>query len=256
MRITPRTRLAIGERLLGGPLPLICVPLVGRNASAIREEVRNLTLIAPDIIEVRVDAWDCVENTPGSLSLLREIRAHSVGTPLILTCRGHWEGGFKKVTDQAKFALYDQAVQEGLADFIDVELAYGDEKLREIKKQLAGSQVSLIISSHDFQKTPNRDVLFATLAAQIRAGADVAKLAVMPQREEDVLTLLSATLAIRREYPDVSLITMSMGETGAISRIMGGLFGSDLTFAVGSAASAPGQIPIAEMRQLFATVYK
>ena len=256
MRITPQKPVAAGKKLLGGALPLICVPLVGQTASAIGEEVRNLARLAPDIIEVRVDAWDCVENTPGSLSMLREIRAHSAGTPLILTCRGHWEGGFKKVTDQAKFALYDQAVQEGLADFIDVELAYGDEKLREIKKQLSGSQVSLIVSSHDFRKTPNRNALLATLAAQIRAGADVAKLAVMPESEEDVLTLLSATLAARREYPDVPLITMSMGETGAISRIMGGLFGSDLTFAVGSAASAPGQIPIAEMRQLFATVYK
>ena len=39
------------------------------------------------------------------------------------------------------------------------------------------------------------------------------------------------------------------------SRIVGGLYGSDLTFAVGSAASAPGQIPVAQVRSVFALVY-
>ena len=77
----------------------------------------------------------------------------------------------------------------------------------------------------------------------------------MPRSEEDVLSLLSATLSIRREYPDVPLITMSMGELGAVSRITGGLFGSDLTFAVGSNASAPGQIPVSDLRRCLAVVY-
>ena len=83
----------------------------------------------------------------------------------------------------------------------------------------------------------------------------MAKIALMPQKEEDVLSLLSSTLAFRRDFPDAPLITMSMGELGMHSRLVGGLYGSDLTFAVGSAASAPGQIPVARLRGAFELLY-
>jgi 3-dehydroquinate dehydratase-1 len=70
-----------------------------------------------------------------------------------------------------------------------------------------------------------------------------------------VLNLLSATLAVRREFPSVPLIAMSMGPLGTHSRVVGGLYGSDLTFAAGSAPSAPGQIPVARMRSMFELMY-
>ena len=69
----------------------------------------------------------------------------------------------------------------------------------------------------------------------------------MPLAEEDVLTLLAATLSFRRDYPEYPLITMSMAKLGAASRIVGCLFGSDLSFGVGSQASAPGQMPVNEL---------
>ena len=78
----------------------------------------------------------------------------------------------------------------------------------------------------------------------------------MPKSEEDVLAVLSATLAVRRKYPDTPIISMSMGPLGAVTRIVGGLFGSDLTFAVGSQASAPGQIPVNELRKCFEVVHQ
>ena len=43
---------------------------------------------------------------------------------------------------------------------------------------------------------------------------------------------------------------MSMGRLGVISRVAGELTGSAMTFATNGKASAPGQIPIEEMRQI------
>jgi 3-dehydroquinate dehydratase-1 len=43
---------------------------------------------------------------------------------------------------------------------------------------------------------------------------------------------------------------MSMGRLGLASRAAGFLFGSDLSFAGGRQSSAPGQIPIAELRAI------
>jgi 3-dehydroquinate dehydratase-1 len=84
-------------------------------------------------------------------------------------------------------------------------------------------------------------------------GADVAKIAVMPQRAEDVLALLDATLRAARELP-IPVAGMSMGGLGAASRLCGGVFGSALTFAVAGAPSAPGQMPVGEVRAALETL--
>lgn len=244
-----------GCRLLGEASPLLCVPLVGSNADTLDEEIRRLSQLVPDAVEVRLDAWHGVEEVPVCLKRLRELRQKTTGFPLILTCRRHDEGGFRHVSDAVKFEIYKQAAREGLADAIDLELAYGNETLRRMKQELHNSRILLIVSAHDFQRTPPEKELCATLRTEIRAGADIAKLAVMPVSEEDVLALFSATLAIRREYPHVPLITMAMGKTGMASRVAGGLFGSDLSFVAGRTASAPGQMPAAELRQCFKNLY-
>ena len=68
-----------------------------------------------------------------------------------------------------------------------------------------------------------------------------------------VLELLAAT-SRARETLDLPLISMSMGGIGSISRIMGWIYGSAATFAVGKSSSAPGQIAIEELRTTLAIV--
>jgi 3-dehydroquinate dehydratase-1 len=81
-------------------------------------------------------------------------------------------------------------------------------------------------------------------------GADIAKLAVTPRDASDVLRLMQITFQARECFPQLALCTMSMGAMGAISRVAGFLFGSDMSFAAGEIASAPGQIPISEARAM------
>jgi 3-dehydroquinate dehydratase-1 len=47
---------------------------------------------------------------------------------------------------------------------------------------------------------------------------------------------------------------MSMGPLGSVTRMIGGVFGSSLSFAVGEASSAPGQIPIADLHAVYAVI--
>jgi len=68
----------------------------------------------------------------------------------------------------------------------------------------------------------------------------------MPRDRMDVLALLAAT-AEADAKARIPLISMSMGPLGALTRMVGGAFGSSLSFAVGESASAPGQIPIADL---------
>ena len=67
--------------------------------------------------------------------------------------------------------------------------------------------------------------------------------------------LLSATLKARTEALEIPIVTMSMGAEGVVTRLAGGLFGNDITFAIGKNASAPGQIPIGELRRAMAVLY-
>lgn len=255
MRLEAGKPIKASKQILGGEKPLVCIPLVGKTREAIISEANNVPVIAPDIIELRIDAWNFIEDVPRSIDMIGEVHKIVGDTPIILTCRGDWEGGFKKVDDGVKFAVYAGAVELAYVDFIDAELKYGGEKLGELLETLRGTKTSLIVSFHDFKATPPKEELFSIIEKEIQVGAHVAKLAAMPQREEDVLSVLEATLAIRRKYPDVPIISMSMGPLGAVTRLVGGVFGSDLTFAVGSKASAPGQIPVAELRKCFGVVY-
>lgn len=255
MRPVPLKPITARGKILGGTVPLVCVPLVGKSRDEVLAEARNLTNVDPDIIELRIDAWDCIEDCGKSTDLIAEVRGMTPILPIILTCRGHWEGGIKEVSESAKDAVYGKAIESGLVDFVDKELKYGEAVLGQLKAQANAKGISLIVSYHDFRKTPSREFICSQLTQQIRCGADVAKIALMPQKEEDVLRVLGSTLAIRREFPDVPLITMSMGALGMHSRVVGGLYGSDLTFAVGSQASAPGQIPVQQMRSTFELFY-
>lgn len=105
----------------------------------------------------------------------------------------------------------------------------------------------VVASNHDFHATPGVDEIVDRLASMEAMGADVAKIAVMPQSAADVVTLIDAT---QRRFGEarIPLITMSMGTLGAVTRVGGGVFGSAATFATVGEASAPGQLPAAEVR--------
>ena len=82
------------------------------------------------------------------------------------------------------------------------------------------------------------------------AGADLPKVAVMPQSRTDVLELLAATAEMADQHPETPVITMSMGALGAVSRLAGEAFGSAMTFANPGQASAPGQVPLEVVNQV------
>ncbi len=253
-RPVPKMPIRVRNSVLGGMVPLICVPLMGSTCESVMEEVKNLPS-GTDVIELRIDAWDAVEDLEFSVDLIGKVRAAVGDLPLILTCRGHWEGGLNGVSELAKDRIYSRAISEGLVDFVDKEMSYGYGKIAEVKAHAEAHGVKLIVSYHDFERTPSLSFIYSQLVSQIRLGADVAKVAMMPSLEEDVLRLFEATLAVRRDFPDVPLVTMSMGVLGQVSRLVGGLYGSDLTFAVGSAPSAPGQPSVDAVRTAFDLIY-
>jgi 3-dehydroquinate dehydratase-1 len=243
--------IVLKDRTVGADRePLACTPLVGRDEAAVRRELDAVLAKGPDLIEWRVDFFAAIADTGRVVALGREIRAAAGVIPIIFTRRSTREGGTPVALDEdGVFALYDAVARSGSIDLLDVELSSEPRHWQQSLALARETGVRMIGSYHNFQATPSKAELVAKFAAMAAGGADVAKVAVMPQHLRDVLTLLDATLEAR-ETLAVPLISMSMGGYGALSRLFGFMYGSTVSFAVGDKPSAPGQVPIADLHSV------
>jgi 3-dehydroquinate dehydratase-1 len=220
----------------------------------VASELAVILLKQPDVIEWRIDFFRPIGNLAEVLAAARHIREAAGPIPIICACRSASEGGESIALDAAEVVgLHSSLCQSRLVDIIDYELSQAPARRERLRMVSAANGVALILSYHNFQQTPDTELLVAKFADAERCGADIAKVAVMPRNPEDVLTLMGATWRAS-ETVGIPLIGMSMGALGAVSRMASGVFGSALTFAVGVSSSAPGQIPIEELRAVLETV--
>lgn len=244
----PRPLFVNGQPLAGGRLPALCAPLVARSAEALAAETRAVAAKRPDLLEWRVDFFEAIGDTAAVLAAAAAVRQAAGDLPILFTRRAQREGGQPIPLDEpAVVALYEAVIASGQVDLVDFEMDNDAAHLARVRERARAAGKPLVLSFHDFQRTPDDAQLAARFAQAQALGGDVAKVAVMPQSLEDVHRLLGATLAASRKL-DIPVISMSMGGLGAVSRLCGGVFGSALTFAVGAAASAPGQMPIEDVR--------
>ena len=241
---------------IGEGRPKICVPIVGTTKDAILSEAKTFSSIPVDVVEWRVDWFDDVFDTAKVIETTKELREILCDIPVLFTFRTSKEGGEKAIEDEAYKALNLAVAESGYVDLVDVEAFSGDELVRSIIEGVHQFGVKVIGSNHDFQKTPSKDEIVNRLCKMQELGADIPKIALMPQSRQDVLTLLSATLEMSEKHADRPIITMSMAGTGVISRLVGESFGSALTFGAASKASAPGQIGVKELEQVLNIIHK
>lgn len=238
----------VRDIVIGSGIPKIIVPLVSETDSELLEEMKEVISLKPDMVEWRVDFYDNVERIEAVIEMLKLLRDGLSETPLLFTFRSHREGGKKELPTAYYQQLIHYAIHSNLIDLVDVELLTGDEIVATLVDEAKANGTAVILSNHDFSKTPSEEEIINRLRKMQELGADILKIAVMPQSEEDVLTLLNATNRMKRDYAKQPLITMSMAGKGVLSRMAGELIGSAATFASGKHASAPGQIPINELR--------
>ncbi|WP_339236342.1 type I 3-dehydroquinate dehydratase [Oceanobacillus sp. FSL W7-1281] len=240
---------------LGVGKPSICIPLTSSDKTALIEEAERYQQEGADVVEWRADIFEEVENHTAVEQMLKDLTAVLKGIPLIFTFRSHQEGGEKELSEADYIALNQFVIQTGLADFVDVELYQGEEAVRNLISAAHQQHTYVIVSNHDFQKTPPKSEIVRRLKWAEELGGDILKIAVMPNQTADVLELLTATNEMK-EYTTKPMITMAMGPLGVISRLSGQIFGSVLTFGAGERTSAPGQVPVQELRQVLEVIEK
>ena len=249
MRPTVEAPIRIRNVEYGGAKPLFCIPLVGANPADLKAQAEIARALQPDLIEWRADYFH--DLSPVALAAAaRELRAAIGEEAVIFTLRVKSEGGAQYLPQPERRASIEAVLRSGCVDLVDLELASEPEFLAPLLAAAKDSGVTVILAFHDFQATPSNEELLAKVEAMRLAGADVAKLAVMPRAADDVFRVFQVTAEARRRYPALPLAIMSMGALGSITRVANFLYGSDMAFAVGKAASAPGQIPIADARRM------
>lgn len=241
---------------IGAGIPKICVPIVGVTREEILAAAENIKSTKADVVEWRVDWYENIfdfTKTEATMQALREVLGEM---PILFTFRTSKEGGEKAIETEAYVELNQNAAKTGLVDLVDVEAFTGDDVVKAVVEIAHENGVKVIASNHDFHKTPAKEEIVSRLRKMQELGADIPKIAVMPQNKKDVLTLLAATEEMVSEYADRPIITMSMSGTGVISRLCGEVFGSALTFGAVGKVSAPGQMRIEDLATVLGLLHK
>lgn len=241
---------------IGEGIPKICVPIVEKTKESILAEAENVRTLPVDVVEWRVDWYEDVFNIEKVLDTVQSLRKVLGEIPLLFTFRTAKEGGERDISDVDYEALNLALISSGYIDLVDVEAFTGEALVKHLICAAHEAGVKVVASNHDFDGTPDKEEIVRRLTYMKELGADIPKIAVMPQTKEDVLVLLSATVKMREKYVDCPIITMSMSQDGMISRLCGEAFGSVLTFGASKKASAPGQIGVLELKEVLDVLHK
>ncbi|PLR43813.1 type I 3-dehydroquinate dehydratase [Chimaeribacter arupi] len=255
--VTDRIKtLTIKGTVIGEGKPKLIVPTTattpGDALAAVKKYAGNPAI---QVVELRIDTLRDTPDNAAIAALTREAWALLPRQALLVTFRTKAEGGNRAISDDDYAALYREIITHGKADLLDIEMFRGEAQVKALVALAHQANMAVVMSSHDFRKTPSAEEIITRLRRQQALGADVLKIAAMPQDSGDVLRLMSATWEMHSRYAERPLLTMAMSGTGVVSRLAGELTGSALTFGMVGEASAPGQIEADDLSRVLNIIH-
>lgn len=198
---------------------MVCLSIADVSAD---EAMKILSKV--NLAELRLDRINLDKNDIG--------RLFSTKAKTIVTCR---QNG--KINEDERKNIIIEAIKNG-ASMVDIEVENSDDFKNEIIKIAKKNKCAIIVSYHDFEKTPVLRELEQILNWCFESGADIAKIACQANNVEDAARLL-ALYSFGKP-----VISIGMGDAGKITRIAAPLLGAPFTYASleKSKKTAPGQI--------------
>lgn len=196
-------------------------------------------LAATDLFELRADTF---KDTSAEVLKKALTRLKWLKKPVLLTIRSRKEGGMHAIPDRKRAELFESLIP--LADAVDIELG-SSAILKNVVNFAKSHKKSVIVSCHNFKSTPGEKKLHDIVADSRAAGADIVKIAAYARAPGDLKRLAW----LLRDYND--LIVIAMGEYGAASRVFFPMLGSLLTYGSVTGSTAPGQMPLKELKKEF-----
>jgi len=208
----------------------ICVSLAETTWEACRKALETV-----EFAEIRLDITSC------SLAQVRKL--FSLPRSLVATFRP------KKADDETRRLMLETAIASG-ADYVDLESDADPAFRSHLIRCAREKDCRIIISFHDFVRTPPRMELRRIIDECRGAGADIVKIACRVDSPSECARLLSL-------YEDESdLISLGMGSRGWFTRPAALWLGAPFTYAALAAGkeTAEGQIDIETMKSILAAL--
>ena len=231
---------------IGQGRPKICALIIGDTEKEILNLAARSNEAVCDLVEFRADHYEHVLDIDLLRQLLGKVR-EATRKPMIFTFRRFEEGGKVEAPVSYYKEVLKMAAATGFAEIIDVERAVVEDDASLIP-DLKDQGVHIILSVHDFNKTPTQSEILKTFLLMQKMGADIIKVAYMPNNKKDVLALINATEEMTSNYSSCPVVAISMGHLGMITRILGEFTESAISFASITKASAPGQVNIDNLK--------
>lgn len=215
---------------------MICTSIQNRTYEEILE-----ILASPEVemAEIRLD------RCPLSDDEIEDLFSNS-DTPLVATCRIEDMG-----SDREAERLLRLAIESG-ARFADLEIEAPAAMSKNFQKICRRNGTEIIRSYHNFEETPDDEVLNMALARCFRYGADIAKIVSTCHDEADARRIESLYSVVLEDIPSLQgrLIAFGMGDAGKATRIECLRRGAPFSYAALSPeeATAPGQWTTEEMQ--------
>ena len=213
-----------------------CVSIGEKNPKKIKLMLKK-ALSKSDYAEIRFDFLK-----KSDIPIVLEDNKKSL-SKCVCTLRPKSEGGlFAGKEDERKSIL--RLIAEYNPYLLDVEFntIRNDKKLASYLKK---SKCKLLISWHDFKKTPNESQLKSRYN-KMKKFSDFVKIVTVAKNVSDTSKLLSL-YAIKSKN---KIIAFCMGEQGKFSRILCLHLGSPFTYVSLGKAIAPGQFSVNEIKSL------
>lgn len=200
---------------------------------------------ACDILEIRYDWFTDKASWP----MIPE-RIHKVTDKILL-------GTIRLVEDGGKYSNADAASRlddwkailsaNDIPNILDIEYNHIDQYM-PLYALTKGKNVDLIISTHDFQSIPDDEDMDSLVRIAEYMHASGVKIAAMSIEPGDTKPLYQFTKKNSKKFKYVA--AFAMGETGQASRIITLQKGGNLTYGSFGKTTVPGQIPVAQMREI------
>ncbi|MGB7437233.1 MAG: shikimate dehydrogenase [Candidatus Acidiferrum sp.] len=215
----------------------LCAVVATPNASEFQRLVRSALRQTPTV-ELRLD-WLASDHE--RLKVLRWLKRFAPKNAVfVATCRRRIGGGEFAGGAEAELFWLRKAKEAGCL-WCDLEI----ETLRELPGKTAEGYAlppKVLLSIHDFRRTPE---LPSKLKIAARDGVDAVKVAAMSRKLSD------STRLLRLARGSSKVVAVPMGEIGLPGRILALRQGSALLYAPVAAATAPGQVNLRDLKELY-----
>jgi len=162
----------------------------------------------------------------------------------VCTLRPKKEGGKFSSSEKERISIL-KLISEYSPFLLDIEFETF-KKNKDLQKYLKKSKTEILLSWHDFKKTPSMNEL-------LRIQKNMSKLSKNVKIVTTAKSLIDSTKVMSLYNPDnkIKLISFCMGEVGRHSRILCLYLGSPFTYVSLGKAIAPGQFSLDEVKSIF-----